>query len=349
MTSPGDAVSWDEDPAGRVLEAPQEREGVPLLEHVVGVGDRPVEEDRVPLGQRAVVHDRAAVDRDVDRPADFARRVDHLVADVLPAVVVAHPVQFPGGRVTVRVAGPRSVQAAAEVGLRQALQLVGQLDGQHARLRERPGLAGLREDVRVHHVVGDVAGAAAELLRAGQRRQALTARDVIVADEAVPVPFGLAVADADPVHHPVAGEPVVGHRVLRVDRVRPHAQQAAVQVLRDGSGHLQVVDRNFLVDGCERALEPAVAELRLRLRSRMRLGHGSLLGHRSSGRITGQSKNAIVRNSTLSLGWAPVAPASWNAVCGARQATEWSLSCSLISTVSAAFMSGKYHQRCSGR
>ena len=43
----------------------------PFLSMLVGVGDRPVEEDRVPLGERAVVHDRAAVDRDVDRAADL--------------------------------------------------------------------------------------------------------------------------------------------------------------------------------------------------------------------------------------------------------------------------------------
>jgi hypothetical protein len=185
-------------------------------------------------------------------------------------------VQIAGARVTVRVAGPGTVEAAPEIRPGQALQLVGQLDGQDAGLGERPCLAGVREDVRVHHVVGHITCTAAELLRTRQGRQSSAPGNLVVAHKPVPVPLGLAVPDAYPVHHPVAGEPVVSDRVLRIYRVRPGAQQTAGQVHRDGSGDLEVVTGDFLVNRGERPLQPVVAEL---LR---RTGLFLCLGHRNS-------------------------------------------------------------------
>ena len=49
-------------------------------------------------------------------------------------------------------------------------------------------------------------------------------------------------------HHAVAGEPVVGGRVGRLDRVRPVAEVAAVQLVGERAGDGQVERRDLLVD-----------------------------------------------------------------------------------------------------
>src|SRR6202035_338241 len=106
---------------------------------------------------------------------------------------------------------------------------------------------------------------------------------LVVADEPAAVPLRLTVADADAVHHAVAGEPVVGHRVLRVDRVRADPEQAAVLKLRRyRPGDLEVVSGHLLVNRRERPLQPAVDESLRRLRHRwpwLNIGHEiSLIG-----------------------------------------------------------------------
>ena len=100
------AVARNQHPLGRVIKVPQEREVVARRQDLVGVVDRPVEEDRVPLGEREVMHHRAAVGGHVHGTAHPAARVHHLVGHVVPAVVVAHAVQFARARVAVRVPGP---------------------------------------------------------------------------------------------------------------------------------------------------------------------------------------------------------------------------------------------------
>ncbi len=85
------------------------------------------------------------------------------------------------------------------------------------------------EDARAGRV--DVA----DLTLAGEPGQAQALGDLVVADEPVAVPQCLAVAEPDAEDPARPDEPVVGSRVLRVERVgiRADPQEPAVQVLRD--------------------------------------------------------------------------------------------------------------------
>jgi hypothetical protein len=157
-------------------------------------------------------------------------------------------VQFLGVRVTVRVSGPAAVEGAVEVAAGHGLKLVADLDGEHAALGEGVGAAVDREHVGLGDVRLDEARAALVLVRlpaaqhlwAGEARLAEGPRDLVVLDEAVAVPEGLALLQPDAVDHAGADEPVVGPRVLRVERVRVGAnpQEPAVEVLGDLAGDL---------------------------------------------------------------------------------------------------------------
>ena len=176
--------------------------------------------------------------------------------------------QFAGDRVAVRVAGPRAVQRAAEVAARDGLQLVGQLHRQHPGLGERVGPAVDREHVRVGHVGLDVARALllpvglcpGQLVGTGDARQPHRRRDPVVADEAVAVPLGPALAQPHAEDHAAADEPVVGPGVFRVNwiRVAADAKEPSVQLLRDLPRDLEVMGRHFLRDGGEGTLQVPV-------------------------------------------------------------------------------------------
>ena len=78
---------------------------------------------------------------------------------------------------------------------------------------------------------------------AGRRGSPSALRRLRSAHPAVAVPLGLAVADADAVHHAVADEPVVQLGIDLADRVRAVAQVPPVQVVRDRPDHLEIGER----------------------------------------------------------------------------------------------------------
>ena len=233
--------------------------------------DGPVEEDRPRGGDRAVVDDRVPAQWHLYLGRDLAGGIQHLVQRVVPLPEVRDPVQRPGRGVAVRVGRPRAAEGATEVAAGDGFQLVADLDRQHAALGEGVGAPAHGEHVRLRDVGLDEAGAfpvavgldPADGLGAGQPGQPQAARDLVIADEAVPVPQRLAVAQSHAHDHARAGEPVVGARVLRVERVGvgADAQETAVEACRDRAGDLQVEDRHLLPDRGERPGQVAVGPL----------------------------------------------------------------------------------------
>ncbi len=221
--------------------------------HVEVEGDRQVVEHQMPLGDRAVVDHRVAGHRHVD-PVDHPAggRLDHRVLQhVGPGPVVADRMQEPGRRVDLGMGGVAVGQAAAEVGMTQRVEGVAQLDGTGAGLDDGHGAAADADHVGIRRLHAAVALAGGRWLT---ERLAHVGR----AHPTVAVPLGPTVPQAQAVHHRVAGEPVVGGRVDRPERVGAVAQVAPVQLRRQGAGDDQVGERHLLGDRRIGALEVPV-------------------------------------------------------------------------------------------
>ncbi len=216
---------------GRVAVVPGV--GQPAAEQADLEGDRQVEEHRVPVGDREVVHHRRPGARDLDAAHQLARGREPVVGQVRRERVVAEEVQVAGHRVALGVGGHRGAQPAAEVARPDGVQLRGQLVREPA-LDQREQPAGVLEHVRVGHHRGPVQRAVgADERAAGQRAGA---------HPAVAVPLGAAVPQPHAVDHAVPGEPVP--RVLAGPRVGAVAQVAPGQL-----GRQQAVDGQ--VDGVD--------------------------------------------------------------------------------------------------
>ena len=74
--------------------------------------------------------------------------------------------------------------------------------------------------------------------------------------------FGATVAQAEAVHHAVAGEPVVRLRVLGTNRVRAVAQEPSVQLGRDLTGDWEIERGDLLLHGTKVAVEVVVGRRR---------------------------------------------------------------------------------------
>ncbi len=177
-------------------------------------------------------------DGDVHDPSDPSSDVDdrvlHLVA---PRPVVGDGVQFAGHRVTLGVGGVPAGKGAVEVGRPDGLQLLGQLVGARAGLDDRVGPSRVRDHVGVGGEVHPLDH------RSGMDRLPERSRHVRRADPAVPVPARRAVPETDPVHHPLTGEPVIGGRVRRSDRVRSVSEVTAVQRVGQRAGDREIGHR----------------------------------------------------------------------------------------------------------
>ena len=238
-------------PGGDPCRPRHRREHLPLVED-----HRQVVEHDVVLGEREVVHHRAAPDLHRHRLADVAVGAPHRVVDPVAAQpVVGHRVQLPGLGVLVRVGGVAGgqmahPQRAVEVGRADGVELVGQLVRRRARLDQREGLARVGDHVGVGREVAGRPVVVPGLL-------AESARHGVGAHVAVAVPLRLSVDEAHAVHHPVAEEPVVALAGV-AHRVRADAQVAPVEVLGQLPGHREVGHGLLLVHGSEVVLEIAV-------------------------------------------------------------------------------------------
>ena len=214
-----------------------------------------VEHDDVPLGQTHVVEHRRARRLDRDDLGDLARRVDddvlHLVAEAPP---VADRVQLARLRVALRMRREPVRQRAVEVTAPQRLELVAQLDRPTAGLDDRERLARVADHVRVR---GEVHVAVDRATGVGHMQ---LGEHLARAHPAVAVPVGLAVGEADAVHHAFAAEPVVGRRVDGTDGVRPVAQEAAVQGRGDRARDGQIGRGHLFGDRSEVAFQVAVLD-----------------------------------------------------------------------------------------
>lgn len=177
---------------------------------------REVEEQHVTLGERGVVHHRAARHLDVHRARHSRVGADSQVADpVAPTPEVRDDVQVSGDRIPVRMRGERMLERPAEARRTDRVQLGRELDRWGARFHDRERTARVADHVGVGREVERALGE-------GRRRRGLTerGRDHRAAHPPVTVPLGPPVAQAHAVHHPVAREPVVDGRVLLAQRVR---------------------------------------------------------------------------------------------------------------------------------
>ncbi len=186
---------------------------------------------------------RAAGRVDVDDLAHAPIDVDHRVLDlVAPTPVVRHCVQLARLGIALRVRGVPTGQRAVEVAHPDGAELAVELVRAGAGFDDRERAAGVADHVGIG---GEVHAA---VHRTARPLLAERVGDIRRADEPFAVPLRLAVAQLHAVHHPVAGEPVVG-RGVGGDGVRPVAQVAPVEPVGDRAGHLEVGGRQLVTDG----------------------------------------------------------------------------------------------------
>ena len=159
--------------------------------------------------------------------------------------------QLTGIRVALRMRGVAARQRSVEVARADRVEFVGELDVGDAGFDQREGLSGMPDHVGVRTDTGQP-----EVT--GRRLLAERLRGLRTTHPSVAVPLGLAVADADAVHHAVADEPVIERGIDLADRVRAVAQVPAVEIVRNRPDHLEVGQRVLTVDRRELALEVAV-------------------------------------------------------------------------------------------
>ena len=219
----GLTVAGQQAHAGAVVRVPGVRELGPGHRRVEVEGHREVEEDHVVLGDGAVVDHRPPLDGHPDLAPQATVGTDDRVAEVVPGPEVADRVQLPGVWIPLGVGGVALLDRSVETVHRHRLQLIGQLDREEPRLDDRPGPAGVADDV-------------------GVRGEA-----PVAPYPAVPVPLGPPVPQPQAMHHALPGEPVV--RLGTLDRevwVGAVPQQAPVEALGDHPGHLEVEGRDLL-------------------------------------------------------------------------------------------------------
>ena len=215
------------------------------------------------VGEREGVHHRGALDGDRFGPADLAEGVDGEVGEVRPGVVVGDGVQFSGERVADRVRGEAGREGAVEVDPGQGFESGADLERERAAVPEGEGASGVPDQARVGGVAQSAAGT-------GGGEFAERPGDPVAAQQAVAVPLGAAAAQAQAVHHGVAGEGVVERGVVGADRVGADPQQGAVELDRELAADGQVGVGDLLGD---RAVSAA---------QEVRGGVGVVGGHRGS-------------------------------------------------------------------
>ena len=144
--------------------------------------------------------------------------------------------QFAGSGIAVRVGGVTAGQGAVEIAGAHGIELIGEFVVGDSAFDEGQRASSVGQHVRVGpdglHSGTRVERAGCGLSQGGAYRRA--------ADPAIAIPAGLPVAQGYPVHHAIAGEPVIGRRVDLCGRVRSVAQVAPVQVLWDVPGDIEV-------------------------------------------------------------------------------------------------------------
>ena len=162
-----------------------------------------VVEHHVTLGQRHVVHHRAARHFDVDGAPRLPVSTDHRVLHGVPAIhAVRNRMQLIGFRITLGMGGVAAGERAVEIADTDGVELVGHLEIGDTGLDQGEGPARMSDHVGVRADSGQPEVAC----RWGLAERSCGLR---ATHPAVPVPLGLAVSDADAVHHAVSDEPVI--------------------------------------------------------------------------------------------------------------------------------------------
>ena len=182
--------------------------------------DREVVDDHPTLGDRAVVHHRTVDDLDRLHLPDPGVGPDDDVLQVRDRPVVGDGVQVAGRRIDLRMGGEAVRQCAAEVAVLERVEVIRELD------RPRPGLdQGERPAAESHHV--GVGGVEPPVALAGRRLLAEGFADLRRPHPASSIPLGATVAQAHPVDHRVAREPVVRPRFDGAQGVRVRCARSA--------------------------------------------------------------------------------------------------------------------------
>jgi hypothetical protein len=189
---------------------------------------RQVQEHRVPVGDREVVHHRRPGAGHLGAGHQLPGRGQPVVDQVRGQRAVGEEVQVAGVRVALGVGGHGGGQPAVEVARPDRLQLRRDLVRETV-LDQREQLPAVLDDVGVGDDGGAVEALGAEERAALQRAGA---------DPAVAVPLRAALPQPHPVDHPVAQEPVP--RILPGSGVGPVAEVAPGQLGRQGAVHRQV-------------------------------------------------------------------------------------------------------------
>ena len=181
----------------------------------------------------------------------LAVRVEDRHLDVVPPPEeVGDGVELARQRVALGVCRVAALQRAAEIAGADRLELVAQLV-RVVRPPRRWRRCGPAWPITL--VFGAKSMPACTAPGRGSSPRAL--RHLGRAHPAVAVPLGPAVAQPDPVHHSVAGEPVVGGGLGGRDGIGPVAEVAAGQRLRNLAGHGEVGGGHLFQDRSEVALQ----------------------------------------------------------------------------------------------
>ena len=244
------AVTGQQPDAGPVTILPAVGEARTGRRRVHAERHREIQQDDGALGDGAVVHADRAAHGDAPGGAQFGLRVQDRDLDVVaPAEEVGDGVELTRQRVPLGVCRVAAGERAAEVAGADGLELVAQLVRTRPGLDDGEGTAGVPDHVGVRcEVHAGVDRARPGLLAEGPRHLGGT-------DPAIAIPLGSPVTEPDPVHHAVAGEPVVGGRLGGRDGIGPVAQIAAAQGLGQPAGDGQFGRRHLLEHGCEIALQ----------------------------------------------------------------------------------------------
>ena len=153
---------------------------------------------------------------------------------VAPSVEIGDGVELARERVALGVRRVPALQCPVEVAGTYGFQVAAQFVRAGTCLHDGEGAPGMADDIGVGcEVHPGVHRPRPGLLAECQRHLRRT-------HPAVPIPLGPTLTQTDPVHHAVAGEPVIGGGLGGGDRIRPVPQVAAAQDVGHVPGHLEI-------------------------------------------------------------------------------------------------------------
>ena len=169
---------------------------------------------------------------------------------VLRRTLVANRVIFARIGALMRMRGEGTGQPAAEIGIGDAVEIAVEFDREAVGLDQRHDRPADIEDIGVD-------GVAETAARAAHGRRAALAFKLGGADEAVAIPFGLAILQSDAVHHAITQKPVVALAGF-AERIGTDPDIAAIEFGGNGAGHGRVIEREFLGQRCMDAVQERI-------------------------------------------------------------------------------------------